>query len=207
MSVGLRVEVRSAELEARLQKFMAGLSDRRELHELIGARETELTRNHLVAVAQSRHATAQRLGATPTGFWGQGAEKTTFTVDEKGATVSIRQPGVGRAFHDVTIEPGAGKKYLAIAAIAEAYGKLPRTVPDLTAMIRWKDGQRRAVALAKVSGKGKERTETAWYWLVKSVRQKQDRTLLPSDEQYRLQALAAVRDYIGKRWPGSVSGR
>lgn len=200
MSIGLTIEVKSAELEARLQKFMAGLSDRTELHEGIGARATELTRNHLVAIAQSRHATAERLGASPTGFWGQGVEKTTFTADEKGATVSIRQPGVGRAFHDVTTEPGAGKKYLTLPAIAEAYGKVARSVPDLTAMIRWKDGQRRAVALAKVSGKGKERTETAWYWLVKSVRQKQDRTLLPSDEEYRLIALVATRDYLDKHF-------
>ena len=201
MSVALKVEVRSADLEARLQRFMAGLTDRTELHEQIGARATELTKNHLVAIAQSRHATAQRLGAVPTGFWGQGADKTSFTANEEGATVSIRQPGIGRAFHDVTIEPGAGKKYLTLPAIAEAYGKVARTVPDLTMMIRWKEGQRRAVALAQVSGKGKERTETVWYWLVKSVRQKQDRTLPPSGEEYRLTALTAVRDYIDERWP------
>lgn len=192
MSVGLQIDVRDAGAQQLLDRFFATLTDRTGIHEHIGERASELTRSHLVAIAQSRHKTAQKLGATPSGFWGQGAEKTTSVADAEKATVTINQPGIGRAAHDVDILPGGGKKYLTLPAIAAAYNKKATTVPDLTMMIRWKDGQRRAIALGQKAGE----QFTVWYWLVKSVRQKQDRTLLPSDEEFRLAALAGIRDSI-----------
>jgi|SRR5581483_8260944 len=194
MSIGLRIEVKSEEVDAQLGRFMAGLTNREPMNELVRDRARELTRNHLVAIAETRHATAERLGAQPTGHWAQAAEKTTSEADEEGATISIEQPGIGRAAHDVTIVPGGGKKYLTIPAIAAAYGKRAVTVPDLTVLIRWKDGERRAVAL--IQAEGKPGAGTVWYWLVKSVFQPQDRSLLPSDEQYRLAALQGVREYV-----------
>ncbi len=175
----------------------AGLGDRTGVHELIGERASEVTRNHLNAIAQTRHRTAERLGAAPSGYWAQAAEKTSFRADEKGATVSINQPGISRVEHDVTIVPGAGKKYLTIPAMAEAYNQRAYRM-DLIAIVRNIQGVRRAIALGKVSGKGKDRVETVWYWLVKSVTQKQDRSLLPSDEEYRLAALAGARDYVDR---------
>jgi hypothetical protein len=196
MPIGLKIEVHGESLEALLRKFTGGLNDRTPMNERVGDRATQLTRKHLIEIAQSRHATAQRLGASPTGHWAQAAEKTSFAADPGGATISIDQPGIGRVAHDVTIVPTGGKKYLTIPAIAEAYGKVARSIPDLALMIRWKGGERRAVALAQVTGKGKERTETVFYWLVKSVTQKQDRTLLPSDDEYELSGLAGVRDYV-----------
>ena len=198
MPIGLKIEIRGDEVDLLLDRFMAGLTDLTPLNEQVGTRATEVTRSHLVAIAQSRHATANRLGATPTGHWGQAAEKTTFSADQQGAIISIEQPGIGRVAHDVTIVPGPGKTYLTLAAIAAAYGQLARRVPDLTFMIRMVDGLRRAVALARVEGEGKDKTETVWYWLVTSVTQKQDRTLLPSDEEYRLAALAGVRDFVDR---------
>jgi hypothetical protein len=63
-------------------------------------------------------------------------------------------------------------------------------------MIRWKDGQRRAVAL--IQAEGKPNAGTVWYWLVKSVHQRQDRSLLPTDEEYRLAALEGVRDFLDR---------
>ena len=72
-------------------------------------------------------------------------------------------------------------------------------------MIRWKDGERHAVALIQRettvagggdSGSRRAANSTVWYWLVKTVTQAQDRTLLPSDEEYRLAALESIRDYV-----------
>jgi hypothetical protein len=51
--------------------------------------------------------------------------------------------------------------------------------------------------VALIQAEGKPGAGTVWYWLVKSVFQRQDRTLLPNDEQYRLAALEAVHDYMG----------
>ena len=69
-------------------------------------------------------------------------------------------------------------------------------------MIRWKDGQRRAVALiqkeATATGRSTAQVGTVWYWLVKSVHQKQDRSLLPTDEEYHLATLEGVRDFLDR---------
>jgi hypothetical protein len=48
-----------------------------------------------------------------------------------------------------------------------------------------------------IQAEGKPGAGTVWYWLVKSVFQRQDRTLLPNDEQYWLAALEGVHDYMG----------
>jgi hypothetical protein len=196
VSIGLQIEIRSADVDLALQGFFDGIRDRAELHQQVGTRARDLTRSHLVAIAQTRHATAERLGATPSGYWAQAAEKTTFAADAEAATVSIKQKGIGRVAHDITITPGAGKKYLTIPAIAEAYNQRAYRVAGLHAMVRWINGERRAIAMSMTQGTGKARTETVWYWLVRSVTQLQDRTLLPSDEEYRLAALAGISDYI-----------
>lgn len=198
MPIGLQIEVRGAEVELLLDQFLERLTDRTSMNEAVGIRGTEVTRSHLVAIAQSRHATAQRLGAPPSGHWGQAAEKTTFTANQEGATVSIEQPGIGRVAHDVTITPGSGKKYLTLPAIAAAYNQRAYRISGLHVMVRFIGGERRAVALATKTGAGADRVETVWYWLVQSVTQKQDRTLLPSDEEYRLAALAGVRDFVDR---------
>lgn len=196
--IGLEIKVHSASVDALLDKFLANLTDLEPLNESVGVRTTERTRNHLVAIARSRHATAQRLGAPPSGHWGQAAEKTSFEANQAGVTISIEQPGIGRVAHDVTIEPGPGKKYLTLPAIAAAYNQRAYRISGMHVMVRFINGERRAVALAMSSGKGADRVETVWYWLVKSVTQKQDRTLLPSDEEYRLAALAGVTDFVDR---------
>ena len=52
--------------------------------------------------------------------------------------------------------------------------------------------------MALIQAEGKPGAGTVWYWLVKSVFQPQDRTLLPNDEQYRLTALKGVHDYMDR---------
>jgi hypothetical protein len=197
MSVQLTIEAKTDQLEADLRKFMAGLNDKTALNRSVADRATELTRNYLTAIAQSRHATATSLGASPSGHWAQAAEKTSGSADSDAAKITIAQPGIGRALHDVTIIPTGGKKYLTIPAVAAAYAKRAPTVPDLVPIIRTIGGTRRAVALGKKSSV-KGVPPTIWYWLVKSVTQKQDRSLLPSDEQYRLAALEGAREYLDK---------
>lgn len=221
--VALTIEVHGEKVRATLGRFNDMITDRTGLNRSIGERARELTRNHLIEIAQTRHATASRLGAAPSGHWGQAAEKTTFQADADGATVTINQPGIGRVGHDVKIKPGAGKKYLAIPAIAEAYNRRAYRMTNLTVMVRMKDGKRTAVALQERKAseirygrikKNGSRTVThvssrignVWYWLVKEVNQKQDRTLLPSDEQYRLSVLAGVRDYVDRLSRITVNG-
>ena len=91
-----------------------------------------------------------------------------------------------------TITPKEGK-YLALPAIAEAYGKSPRLFDFLT----FRPGRRGGAlveaerTLLKIGRKKKDGTRSVksagegwggrvWYWLVKSVRQDADANALPS---------------------------
>lgn len=175
----------------RINSIALALEDRQPLHRAIGVHTFGITRDWLIDIARTRHDSARRLGAAPTGHWSQAAEKTTYTATEEVARVSVYQPGIGRAAHDVTIEPGPGKQFLALPAIAQAYGQRAYRVPDLVFI---RTGAKQTAVLVK-KDKGRE-IGTVWYWLVKSVFQRQDRTLLPSDEHYSIAGLKAFRDYL-----------
>jgi len=189
MSLTISVDIKDG-VTPLVGRFVEGLTDRTGLHEAIGIRDRNLIRDHFIVIAQTRHDTANRLGAEPSGHWAQAAEKTTFRADSDATTVSINQPGIGRAVHDVTIVPGAGKQWLTIPLIAEAYNQRAYRVPGL--FMPGAKGAKKHV-LAK---RGADGTLRFWYALVKSVTQKQDRTLLPSDEELRLAAFQGVRDYV-----------
>ena len=106
-----------------MQTLFAGLGEdrRAELHEAMGLPVGELTRRHLDGLAATRHDTANALGATPSGFFAQAAEKVNVSADAAGATVSIDQPGMGRAAHDVDIRASdSGKQALTIPLIGLA---------------------------------------------------------------------------------------
>jgi hypothetical protein len=98
--------------------------------------------------------------------------------DAEGAVLRFpRRTGLGRAFADITITPGPGRTYLTIPAVAETYGKVVRDFPAGTFSFTVLGG--RYPALVFTDG---------WrvaYWLRRSVTQKQDRTLLPSDSAYQ----------------------
>lgn len=181
------------ELNADLRTFMAGLTNLSGLHESIAHEGARITRDYLVEIASARHDTADRLGAQPSGFWAQDAESVTFTSDDEAATIIIDHPGIGRAAHDRDITP-VEKQWLTIALIAAAYNQRAYRVDGLFfVQPKGKD----YALLGQRQGTGKEATVTWWYLLVKGVHQGQDRTLLPSDEAYRIAALRGTRNYVG----------
>ena len=170
------------------------LSDMRGLHNAMGYAARTLTREHLRTL--NKHTTANRLGASPKGHWSQAAENTSMESDANSATVTISHPGIGRAMHDVTITPGAGNKCLTIPLIAQAY--------NLRAAAVWESEQLFVKPAKNAKGKdvavaGKrlpDGTFQPWYLLVPSVRQAQDRSLLPSDTEYERAAVDGAIDYL-----------
>ena len=105
-----------------------------------------------------------------------------------------RSTGLGRAFGDVTIVPGTGRTYLTIPACAETYGKVVRDFPaDSFTFAIFK--QRSPVLLWAEDGGTHKKGDVAW-WLRRQVTQKQDRTLLPSDEEYAEGARLVAMNYI-----------
>ncbi len=164
-----------------------------------------LVRRHLAALAQSRHATAERLGAAPTGALGDAARRSHADGDADSVTVTVPGPMFARAFRDVRILPRAPRKALAIPIHRWAYGVSPR---------EWeaRRGSRgplvrigRTLA-AKVGGQ-KRGAFTPMYALVPSVMQRQDRSLLPSDSELAAAAregmAAVIRAAIGRARKGA----
>lgn len=174
-----------AEATGELQRIRAAFADRRELHGLIAGDARDLTRDFVAKDAS--HKSAQLLGATPTGFRKESAKRITAVSNEEFAAVKIpRNTGLGRAFGDIIIVPGSGRTYLTIPADIETYGKSARLFPQDSfhfAVLQTHRGPAPVLMWSKTSGghtKG-----TVAYWLRRKVIQKQDRTLLPSEEDYR----------------------
>lgn len=212
MSVSVQINVSGdAKVIALLSRLRSDLTDRTVLHKSIGGFAELLTRDHLTTLAGTRHKTAQRLGAQPSGHLARAAESVASTATNDAATVSITSPGIRRAFGDITITPGAGKKYLTIPATAEAYNRRAGTFNDLRlaffengllALVKAEqsslsDRKRSGFETDKAqAGLGWKKRGTVYYWLRKSVSQKQDRTLLPPDDDYTAAAVAGIKDYL-----------
>ena len=146
-------------------------NDKAGLHGAVAEAEEDLFRQHLAAEARVRHTTAQRLGAAPTGELEKAAMSPEGTATSQGARITIGPRYLfARAFRDVTILPTGGKKYLTIPIAARSYG-------------------RRIRDFAKGDRKG-------LFAFVPRVRQRQDRTLLPSDDGMLAAAEEGAKDYL-----------
>jgi len=166
-----------------LQRIRNGLADRRQLHAAIAGDAVKFTRDYVSGSA--RHATAQRLGATPTGFRERAAKLIESDSDADAAHIRIpRSTGLGRAFSDIVITPGPGRKYLTIPASAETYGKVCRDFPGDAFDFVIYQGIKPFPALVWAENGGTHKKGDLAYWLRREVTQKQDRTLLPSDADY-----------------------
>ncbi len=161
--------------------------------------------DHLRGLAASRHDTANRLGAAPSGHLAQAAEKVgaasaVTTISGGGsniAVLAINHPGMVRAFRDVTIVPTT-KKFLAIPLAAIAYNRKPSQLTDEghnMFVLRSKDSGKDRLILAEKQGD----SIMPLYLLVRSVTQKQDRTLLPSDDEFSEAAVTGISNYIQQK--------
>jgi hypothetical protein len=175
-----------------LQAIRNALADRRTLHAEIAGNILNFTRDHLIS--DTEHRTANRLGATPTNFRARSATKLSAESDDTAAILRIpRSTGLGRAFGDVTIKPLGGKRFLTVPATAETYGRQagewPRDTFDF-AIIFTHRGPVPVLVWAAAGGRHKKRDVA--FWLRREVTQRQDRTLLPPDEEY----IGLARDTI-----------
>jgi len=99
-------------------------------------------------------------------------------------------PGATRAYRDVTIRP-IGHRYLAIPLHAAAFGKSPR---DVDGLFRFGN----TLAMREFG------SVVPWYALAEVVHQKQDPTLMPTDEELGEGAVTSlmkpVKEAVGRRW-------
>lgn len=169
-------------LGAGLSQVAAGLTDpeRQEVSETMGAGVRSLIVRHLSDLAASRHTTAEKLGASPTGYIRDLADNfdqsSTVEVDADGVSLHMRHPVLSRALHDVTILPR--KQFLVIPMNAIAYGRRPGEFA-------------KNYFMRGRSAKPIPDDRPAWL-LVRSVTQRRDPTLLPTLDQMTTAAAKAA---------------
>lgn len=173
----MRIDTRGLASTAEdVQRLRTGLADRKHLHARLAVQGAEFTRDYLRGL--NRHRTANSLGATPTQHHARAARGIESASTADTAILRIpRSSGLARAFGDVTIRPGSGKKFLTIPADRRTYGKRAGEFSPGELVYAVVGG--RFPALMFRAG------WTVAYWLRRSVSQRQDRTLLPSDKGYR----------------------
>ncbi len=179
MSVSLEVKVglRAPGL-LRFRKGLGDPAERQEAHARIAKASLEFTKRFVEADAS--HATAARLGATPTGHAARTAKKIEAEGTPEAAILKIpRKSRLRAAFGDFEIRPGSGKTYLCLPAHAATYGKMPSSFP--------KDAFKFAILHAHrifpvlLFASGPEQGNVA-FWLRRSVKIKENRALLPWDQ-------------------------
>ena len=173
---------------AMLRRFILEFGNPEKLHALIAVEASAITRSHISKLASERHDTAQKLGASPTGELAKAAGRVASDSDASGATVRVPSYLFRRAFQDVTIRP-MNSPYLTIPASAPAYGKRAGELRGQG----WKIF-RPGTSKVLLGYKDKE-TPIPLYFLASAVTQKQDRSLLPSDEQFGKAAEKAATLY------------
>lgn len=165
-----------------------GPAGRTELNDAAGASVYALTARHLRMVAVTRHATARRLGAVPTGHLEAAAKSLQRSADADSATLTINSPGFSRVFGPIRITPLMGR-YLTVPIHPWAYGKTVYTMRRTRKVFRL--GYSRVLATSDDKG-----NIIPLYALVKQVVLPQSRTLLPEDEQIQQAANAGITSLL-----------
>lgn len=151
--------------------------------------------DHFQELEDTRHATAQSLGATPTGFWASMRAATVARADAGSGTVSMPRQ-VAQRYFGGTLTPQNGSTYLTLAAIAAAYGHRVADFPGLhfgfglnrfgvfqPAMVMdEKQKSEGRGANRKHTGLGRDREHTVvYFWLTRRSVQKPDPDVLPTE--------------------------
>lgn len=150
---------------------------RRELFSVGGAALAMTVRSHLRRTGASRHNTASRLGAAPTGHILKGAARVTSFSTADSAIVSVPIAGISRAFHDLTITTKKANN-LTIPVAAASYGHRVRELKRMGWTVFTPKG--RDFIMGKQAG---DKESTLLYALKKQVVIRQDRSLLPSNAE------------------------
>lgn len=138
---------------------------------------------HVHAYARTHHESAHRLGAQPTGHMEDAVDSISYGPDGNGAAaVTIPIPGFSRVFGDVTVTP-KNAKALTIPINSISYGRRAREMRRLDFTLFTfgkKEGGRNGVLYGY--REGDDHIEPL-YALKSRVTLRQDRSMLPSDEE------------------------
>ena len=196
---GINLTIREeqlAALQADLEK-LAGAVTSDQLALVMGRTLAQVIRDHFVQLSFDRahHQSAQSLGAAPTGFYErarQGVQQPE--LESGGVSVSINKEGLAQRVFGGTISAKPGG-YLTIPARTDTYGHRASEFPNLRLIVFGETG------LAALVDKNEPAHEgTVYFWLVRSVTQSPDPTVLPSDAEMVDPAIENAQRYIERIW-------
>lgn len=202
-----------------MQRLAAGV-EAPQLREAIGLAGVAEVQEYYTRLDHER---PNEIGGKRTHFYAQAAESALWEDTGDGVLLDIKEPiGLRQRIHGGPIVPGPSKKYLTIAACAEAYGHRAGEFTDLVPVFRRRGGTVEAIGLAQAAqtpvDAAKRSTRIAdaggvkrsrpkggkmFFWLVKSVSQEADPTAAPDEGQLRTAVIGAVSSYF-RALQGSV---
>jgi hypothetical protein len=146
-------------------------------------------------------------GGTRTGFYGQAARATDFTLNPTGVTIGVSKVGIAQRYFGGEIRP-VNRSYLAIPIRPEAYGHVPADFENLEVVF---GANRRPIGLAiteltqnphvgkknKINvGLKQKSTGTLLFLFTKLVVQAADETVIPPKESTKAVAVDAVQKQL-----------
>ena len=180
---------------------------RRRMYAAIADRVENLVRRHILRIAPAHHVSATPLGAQPTGHLEKGARATTAHAGSDFAEVVIPIAGISRAFKPLSITPRKAQA-LTIPIAAQSYGHRVSEMRRHGWAIfrpRRSQGDRPANTVGILMGRPQGGGEAVpLYVLKRRVDQKQDRSLLPSDDAIGAAANAAITGTLDRIAKGAA---
>lgn len=167
---------------------------RAELFSVAGAAVKNFVQRHIRGYMRTKHHSANALGARPTGHYEKGAAAITMSADSSGSEVRVPIPGLKRAWEDMPIRPGPGKRALTLPRAAVAYG---RTVAEVRAL-GWTVFKPKGTNWLMGTKGGDRETLTLLYTLVGGVVQRRDPSLLPPQGEIAATGWNAIWKHIQK---------
>jgi hypothetical protein len=216
MSVAIKIDLVDRATPA-INKLDAKLIDDSVKHSA-GASVMRQILDHLTALDEER---PNALGGRRTHFYAKAGKSTHYEITDTGAIVSINHIGIAQRLRGGEITP-VNSKYLTIPARAEAHGRRAREFNNLEILYNrngpYALAEREYTTFAFKKGKKGKAGRDIWgkperdiserllyrashgggifYWLVKSVTQEGDPTVLPDEDSMEEAVISRVSNYI-----------
>ena len=174
------------------------LGNMQSVYKNAGVRLARCIRNHIRLLANTRHDTANKLGASPTHHF-KASDVLPPNATNSDVSVTVTTPGISRAYHDIDISPVNGS-HLTIPLHADAYGISPREFKGNLFRINKPGSTEKGNVLYTSDVLNKK--PIAMYALVDTVHQQRDPSLMPTNREMTEEALqgavAAVKAILRK---------
>jgi hypothetical protein len=189
---------------------LEGAATGRGLREAAGLAVVDCVQKHFEGLPPNRSFPGET-----SGFWKQASRSTNLVVGDDVAIVSVNKLGVRQRLLGGELHPTGDKKYLAIPARAEAYGKTPGDFDNLRFAILGRfgavlieaertdlglpgRGTKRKKPGTRVKNKG-ETGGAVMFWLKRSVTQEGNPNIIPSKETINRVVKTAADEWIAER--------